>query len=180
MAQGMEVMTNTRVVAAVVAGLVLAAGTAVGQWTVTVLHPEGAWRSSGFGVWGDVEVGSGPKAMLWRGTAASSQDLNPIDGWASIAFGAWGDQQAGYADIHDMMHAGMWTGTAGSWIDLHPAGVDESLAWAAWGDQQVGDAILVVPGWDRVGHASLWRGSAGSWVDLNPAGVSTSEALGAG
>lgn len=101
-------------------------------------------------------------ASLWRGTAASWENLHPPGYARSEAFAVHNGHQVGQADEH----AGLWTGTAGSWVDLHPPDHPEwpvSTASAVYGDVQVGR----VGDGGQIRFASLWTGTAASWVNLH-------------
>ena len=59
-------------------------------------------------------------ALLWTGTAASYQDLNPSGFLQSAAAATNGTQQTGYGytTVGDVQHALLWSGTAASAIDF--------------------------------------------------------------
>ena len=150
-------------------GFVLIASgfTAQAQWTVTVLHPEGAAFSEchaadGENQAGRAAVGGLYRAGLWRGTAASWVDLNPEHATQSWATTVSDGRQAGWAEVGGIRRASLWNGSAESWVDLHQAGWTVSVIFGAGGGQQVGYVS------DDEGRASLWSGTAASWVDLSP------------
>ena len=122
---------------------------AAAQWTVTNLHPDGATSSGASGVHNGQQTGTvyffgtGYRASLWSGTAASWVDLHPGSGDSS-AFAIGAGQQVGQADVAGLTHASLWTGTAASWVDLHPPGVSgRSFAVDVSEGVQVG---TVIPG----------------------------------
>ncbi len=160
--------------------VVLAAGTAKAQWSVTRLHPTGATASyatgsasgqqAGFSMFDDNR--SVPRAGVWSGSAGSWVDLSPTGSVESAANATDGVHQVGYARLESVgVRASLWSGSSSSWVDLGPAGAEESFAFGVSGMHQVG-LVHIDTGW----HASLWSGSAASWVDLNPDGASSSEA----
>lgn len=162
--------------------ILLAAGTAKAQWSVTRLHPTGATASyatgsasgqqAGFSMFDDNR--SVPRAGVWSGSAESWVDLSPTGSVQSLANATDGVHQVGYAGwAGGGVRASLWSGSPGSWVDLNPAGADESFAFGVSGIHQVGEAHIHS---EASRHASLWSGSAGSWVDLNPGGASSSSA----
>lgn len=161
---------SKRVIASAFA-LCLAIG-ANAQWTVTNLHPVGAYQSYAYGVSGDQQVGyvvvagGDHRACLWGGTAASFVDLHPGGGGNSEAYGVSGGQQVGM--VLNPRRACLWSGSAGSLVVLDPAGsLVQATALGVSGGQQVGYATMAGSGW----HASLWSGTEASWVDLHPIGM---------
>lgn len=166
------------VVALAAGGVGVLAPTALGQWSVTNLHPSGSFQSIASGANGGLQggvtsFGAGNRASLWSRTAASRIELHPAGVASSEILGMSATQQVGYTRAIGgaPKNAAVWSGTAASWTNLHPAGASASDARAASGTQQVG--IATIAGQDR---ASLWTGSAGSWIDLNPAGAGASYA----
>lgn len=164
-----------------VVGLLVFAGSAHAQWTVTNLNPAGAtasWARGGAGTQqvGGAIIGGAGHAGLWNGTAASWLDLNPAGATSSQAYASspGAQQQVGQAFLASFpdIHAGLWSGSAASWVDLNPVGSAQSIAYATSGTQQVGYATI---GNSR--HAGRWSGSAASWIDMNPTGSTGSEAL---
>lgn len=162
-------------------GTVLICGrSAVGQWTVTLLHPPGASESQAVGLSGTSPAGTArftsSHAGLWAGPTLSWLDLNPTGTSESHVLGARGSQQVGFHIYTGLMNfrASLWSGTRGSWVDLNPTGASSSVARGTSGSQQVGYADIA-----GVRHAGLWTGVFSSWVDLAPTGSSSSEAYGA-
>lgn len=165
---------------------VLLTSAAHAQWTLTILHPEGAQESVGYGARGAQQLGyvvedGVSRASLWTGTAVSRLDLHPAGTTASQVFAASGGQQVGYAALGGVRRAVLWSGSATAWVDLSPPGALDAVARAIHGGQQGGDVRLN----EAPPRASLWTGTAASRVDLHPLGMeglelSTVRAVGEG
>lgn len=142
------------------------------QWTLTILHPQGAQESVGYGASGGQQLGyvvldGVSRASSWPGTAVSRLDLHPAGSTASQVFAASGGQQVGYARWGGARRAVLWSGSATAWVDLSPPGATDAVARAIHGGQQGGDVRLN----EAPPRASLWTGTAASRVDLHPLGM---------
>ena len=183
------------------------------------LHPSNERASLASGVSGGIQVGRvnggrnpGPfwvpgldHAAIWRGTAASYEDINPQGippgggnpgipaAAASAAGGISHGQIAGYAAFDafslNTQHAGFWTVapdgsvSPNSFVDLHPAGkAVGSGAGATNGVQQVGlvwTGLNSFSGTPIGNEACVWHGSASTFQVLPvPAGYKYSAATG--
>jgi hypothetical protein len=126
-----------------------------------------------------------PRAVLWRGTAASFVDLtSPVGTAGTRAFGVGGGQQVGVSRFgilssNPQAFASLWSGTAESFVNLHDATrMSGSVAYATDGVQQVG--VFIKPLHDLSpgnARAALWTGSAASLVNLHPLGATDSKAV---
>lgn len=152
---------------------VFPASAAHAQWTLTILHPEGAQTSLAHGAGGGgQQVGSSVvdsvfRASSWTGTAVSRLDLHPAGSTQSEANAISGGQQVGYARFGGPRRAGLWIGRADTWVDLSPPDATDSIARAVHNGQQGGDVRLN----GGPPRASLWTGAAASRVDLHPVGM---------
>ncbi len=111
-------------VAAFAGVLMVGAGIAQAQWSVTNLNPAGltqtvAYAAGGGQQAGYARVGDEDHASLWSGTADSWVDLNPAGSILSFASAVNDGQQVGYANVGGVERASLWSGTASSWVDLH-------------------------------------------------------------
>lgn len=146
------------------------------------LNPAGAWSSIGYGIAAGTQVGSTKAtrtsdslAALWKGSAASYQNIHPAGFSRSEARATDGNQSVGYgAPLAGGLDALLWQGSPAVATDLNPAGADGSTAMAVGGGMQAGWVIV-----GGVQKAALWKGSAASYTDLQqylPAGYTQSTA----
>lgn len=116
--------------------------------TPTTLNPAGMSASEVQALDGELQVGIAFKGMcaragLWRGTAASFQDLTPKGFQAGRALGAARGFQVGFVRVKDTTRNGstgddnravIWQGAADRWFDLNallpPKTYNASVAWA--------------------------------------------------
>jgi len=156
---------------------------ATAKYSAVILHPDSGFSiSAAYGVSGSQQVGYGVggsmHALLWSGTAASCEDLNPSGFDESYAYGVFGGRQVGYGIKGGYAHALLWSGTAVSCEDLHPSGFNGSCARGVSADKQVGYGWGSATG--NKHHALLWTwtGTSADCFDLNPSGFAESEAYG--
>ncbi|MCW5764142.1 MAG: hypothetical protein KIT88_12980, partial [Phycisphaeraceae bacterium] len=162
-------------VAMATGALTLAASSAAGQWTATVLHPSGQIQSELTGVDVDVQAGtiftgSSNRAILWNGSPLLWSDITPAVATSATIVDMEGGNQVGSAVISGGWRAGWWNGTAASFVDLNPPGAVGSFGVAIDGSRQGGTVYLTGFGY----QASLWTGTPLSWVNLHPAGFDES------
>lgn len=157
------------VVATVTAGT---CASARAQWSVVVLHPEGARWSECRAVSPTVQVGLArfphPNIMsppvLWTGSSSSWVSLSPQPGLIGEVYAVAGGQQAGHLNGQ----ASIWSASAATHVGLNPAWAGGgSKTFATDGTTQAGSAYLTNTNTE---HATLWHGTAGSAVDLHPLG----------
>src|SRR5262245_37193965 len=115
-------ITMIRVLLSVVGLACLCSRASATTYTATLLHPLGFSTSSGSGVSGTIQVGSGAPtgntghAMIWSGTAASAIDLHPPQFFdSSGAKAASGEFQVGAGSYSvssstTRTHALLWNG----------------------------------------------------------------------
>lgn len=140
------------------------------QWSLVVLHPDGAQYSEARGCDANAQVGIVVDAdgrhfpALWRGTASSLLDLTPADAVGGGAYSIRGNRIAGVTyDSTPSSHARLWLDFGNSSLDLNPSTATYSFALGLSEDQVVGYAVV-----GGVTRASLWTDSAASWIDLSP------------
>jgi hypothetical protein len=98
---------------------------------------------------GEVWIGVGPRAVMWRGSEASMTDLHPTGFETSRALACAGGFQVGFAKPQEMTRAGfsapethalLWAGAADALVDLHsvvPSPWNASMARAIEVDADV-------------------------------------------
>lgn len=166
--------------------LVALSGIASAQWTVTNLHPAGAYNSMAFGASGNKQVGivsaiveGSPRqrATQWSGTAASRINLHPSWARASEAVAISNGTLVGRTWVDENYWIGSsWTGSLSSWNSPHPAGAYNSKINAVSGTDRVG---FIQVGVYIDNRACIWSGPGENYTNLHPSYATESEAYGA-
>ena len=117
-------------------------------------------------------------AILLKGNALTSVDLNPVGYYNSMATSTDDVDQCGYGYNGNGMHAMKWSGSAATFVDL-AAAYNNTYCTGTHGGQQVGYGETFIYA-VSIQRATLWTGSLGSIVTLHPGNLSYaySKALG--